>query len=272
MRAGGEVQLRRIVSAIAIDSDGAACGVTHTTRDGGDPQTVEAACVIGNAAPSILAELMPAAAAARLTTSYADETPSISLFALTLGLAKPPRDFGVDAFSTQLLPPWLTRLADYGRGTRLMAEEPAGDMPPLSIVDYAAIDSGVPTPPYVLSVVGPDHIANWDGMAAEDYRARRGRWQDTIVATLDAHYPGLAEAVTHSAFNTALSVQQYLNAPGGAVYGFAPTPERCGKHSPRTVVPGLYLASAYAGQSGYSGVVQAAGACAEMILAEQQTS
>ena len=117
----------------------------------------------------------------------------------------------------------------------------------------------MPTPPYVLSVVGPDHIANWDGMAPDDYRARRGRWQDAIVATLDAHYPGLAAAVTHSAFNTALSVQQYLNAPGGAVYGFAPTPARCGKHSPRTVVPGLYLASAYAGLGGYSGVIAGRG-------------
>jgi phytoene dehydrogenase-like protein len=107
-------------------------------------------------------------------------------------------------------------------------------------------------------------------MAPDDYRARRGRWQDAIVASLDTHYPGLAAAVTHSAFNTALSVQQYLNAPGGAVYGFAPTPARSGKHSPQTVVPGLYLASAYAGLGGYSGVIQAAGACAEMVLAEGQ--
>jgi phytoene dehydrogenase-like protein len=107
-------------------------------------------------------------------------------------------------------------------------------------------------------------------MTPDDYRARRGRWQDAIVATLDTHYPGLAAAVTHSAFNTALSVQQYLNAPGGAVYGFAPMPARCGLHAPHTVVPGLYLASAYAGLGGYSGVIAAAAACADLILAERQ--
>ena len=270
LRSRGEVQLRRVVSAIAVDAQGAACGVTHTARDGSDPQTVDAACVIGNAAPSVLAELMPADAAARLSASYAAEAPSISLFALTLGLARPPREFGIDAYSTQLWPAWLSRIADYPQGFTLMADEPAGRMPPLSVVDYTAIDSGVPTPPFVLSVVGPDHIGNWDGMAPDDYRARRGRWQDAIVAALDAHYPGLASAVTHSAFNTALSVQQYLNAPGGAVYGFAPTPARSGKHSPRTVVPGLYLASAYAGLGGYSGVIEAAGACADLILTEHQ--
>ena len=39
--------------------------------------------------------------------------------------------------------------------------------------------------------------------------------------------------------------------------------------SPRTAVPGLYLASAYAGFGGYTGVVQAGGACADMILGEE---
>jgi phytoene dehydrogenase-like protein len=78
--------------------------------------------------------------------------------------------------------------------------------------------------------------------------------------------------VVASSFNTALSVRQYLNAPDGAVYGFAPTPPRSiwrgPGHSPRTAVPGLYLASAYAGFGGYTGVVQSAGACADMILRE----
>lgn len=269
MRAGGEVLLRRVAGAIALDGDGAACGLTHTARDGSDPQRVEARCVIGNAAPAVLAELLPPQAAARLTARYAAQPRSISLFALTLGLSQPPSTFGVDAYSTQILPPWLARLGDYAQGTRLMADEPGDRMPPLSVVDYAAIDAGVPAPPYVVSVVGPDHVGNWDGLAAEDYRARRGRWQDAIVATLDRHYPGIASAVTHAAFNTALSVQQYLNAPGGAVYGLAPVigaPNDA--RSVRSEVPGLYLASAYAGLGGYSGVVQAAATCADAVLSE----
>jgi phytoene dehydrogenase-like protein len=76
--------------------------------------------------------------------------------------------------------------------------------------------------------------------------------------------------VVASSFNTALSVRQYLNAPHGAVYGFAPAPPNVTPaRSPRTAVPGLYLASAYAGFGGYTGVVQAAGACADMILREE---
>ena len=75
-----------------------------------------------------------------------------------------------------------------------------------------------------------------------------------------------------SSFNSALSVRQYLNAPDGAVYGFAPTPPDSPANpfrSPRTAIPGFYLASAYAGFGGYNGVIQSAGVCADMILRER---
>jgi phytoene dehydrogenase-like protein len=153
-----------------------------------------------------------------------------------------------------------------------MANEPGGRMPPLAVVDYAAIESGVPAPPYVLSVVGPDVLSNWDDSDQDAYRAKRARWQDAIVAYLDGHYPGLAGAVVTSSFNTALSVKTYLGAPQGAVYGFAPVPPRslfgALKRGPTTPIPGLYLASAYAGFGGYTGVIQSAGACADIILRE----
>jgi phytoene dehydrogenase-like protein len=214
---------------------------------------------------------MPAAAAAKLTQNYARRTPSISLFALTLGLSKPPREFGISAYSTQLLPRQMTRLSDYAQGAALMADEPGEQMPPMSLVDYAAIDSGVPAPPYVLSIFGPDRLSNWDGSEA-DYREKRRRWQDAIVRHLCLFYPGLADAIVAASFNTALSVRQYLDTPDGAVYGFSPTPPRSiwrnPASAPRTPVPGLYLASAYAGFGGYTGVMQSARACADMILRE----
>src|SRR6202011_5263914 len=143
---------------------------------------------------------------------------------------------------------------------------------PMSVVDYAAIESGVPAPPYVLSIIGPDLLSNWDSSDMDAYREKRGRWQDAIVRYLSSFYPGLADGVVASSFNTALSVRQYLNAPDGAVYGFAPTsPPSAGSapvRSPRTAVSGLYLASAYAGFGGYTVVVQSGGACADMILRE----
>jgi phytoene dehydrogenase-like protein len=270
--AGGEVMVRRVVSGVALDPQGRASTVTHTARDDSDPQVVECVRIVSNAAPAALAALMPSAAAEKLTASYARQTPSISLFALTLGLSKPPREFGISAYSTQLLPRETKQLSDYAQGAALMADEPGERMPPMSIVDYAAIDSGVPVPPHVLSIFGPDLLSNWDSSDMDAYREKRGRWQDAIVRHLSSFYPGLADGVVASSFNTALSVRQYLNAPDGAVYGFAPTPPRSIwrtlVRSPRTAIPGLYLASAYAGFGGYTGVVQSGGACADIILGE----
>lgn len=270
MGAGGKVLLRRVVSHIALDGNTAT--ITHTAKDGSDPQTAEGVRIIGNAAPAALAPLMPADAAKQLRNGYARQTPSASLFALTLGLSKPPREFGVAAYSTQVLPPWMKKFSDYGQGAALMANEPGDRMPPMSVVDYAAIESGVPMPPYVLSVLGPDLLSNWDPSDMDAYRERRGRWQVAIVRYLSSLYPGLGDAVVASSFNSALSVRQYLNAPDGAVYGFAPTPPgSTGEspfRSPRTAIPGFYLSSAYAGFGGYTGVIQSAGVCADMILRE----
>jgi phytoene dehydrogenase-like protein len=270
--AGGEVVLRRVVTSIAI-ADGRAAGITHTAKDGSDPQSVEAARVICNAAPPSVATLLPEQTAATFSARYADQPLSISLFALTLGLSRPPREFGFTAYSTQLLPDWMTSLRDFAQAAQLLADEPGERMPPLAIVDYAAITSGIPSPPYVLSIIAPDRLANWQGLDIESYRAKRARWQDAIVRYLDSRYPGLAGAVTHSSFNTAWSMRHYLGAPQGAVYGFAPLPPRsrftAPQRSPATAIPGLYLSSAYAGFGGYTGVIQAAGQCADMILGEK---
>ncbi len=272
--AGCSVVLRRAASAVQLDSNGRVCGLTHTAKDGSDPQSVECSRVVGNAAPEVLASLLPDAGAAKLRNAYANRRASISLFALTLGLSSSPGKFGLHSYSTQLLPNWMLALKDYSQGTSLMGDEPGERMPPLSIVNYNAIDSGVPMPPYVLSIVGPDALANWSDIDQDEYRAKRTRWQDAIVSYLDKSYPGLAGAVVASSFNTALSVRQYLGAPEGAVYGFAPTPPHAffstPKRSPATSIPGLYLASAYAGFGGYTGVIQSAGTCADMILRDRR--
>lgn len=270
--AGGQVMVRRIATRIEMGADGAR--VTHAAKDGGDPQTVETRHVTGSASLEAIAELLSAADAAKLRQHGAGRQPSISLFALTLGLSKPPCTFGVSSYSTQILPPWMMRLDQYAEGTALMAHEPGERMPPLSVVDYAAIDSAIPAPPYVLSVIGPDRLSNWNSDDMDAYREKRARWQDAIVRYLDAIYPGLAEAAVASSFNTALSVRQYLNAPTGAVYGYAPLPPSPGMSppTPRTAVPGLYLSSSYGGYGGYTGAITAGGACADMILAEVTSS
>lgn len=266
--AGGTVLLRRVAKHIFFDNRDRPISVTHTSRDDGDPQTVACDRIVINAAPTAATTMLPESIAVQWSETYAARQPSISLFTLTLGLGESPRRYGVTSYSTQLLPDWMTRLTDYAAATRLMASEPDGRIPPLAIANYDAIDSGIPSPPYTLSIIGPDHIDNWREPSVERYHAKRANWQAALLHHLDTHFPGLASAVVASSFNTAHSVQSYLAAPRGAVYGFAP---KTGPGAPRTPLQHIYLASAYAGYGGYSGVIEAAGACADIILHEDET-
>lgn len=267
---GCAIALRRVVNGIGTDATGRANSVMHIAKAGGDAQTVEADCIVSNAAPAIAASLLPPAVGSKLAQSYAGRRPSVSLFALTLGLSRPPDAVGLASYSTQLLPDWMTSLADYANGTALLAHEPGAKMPSLSIVNYSAVASGIPASPHIISVVGTDRLANWSGLNRSTYTEKRARWRDAIVAHLDRVFPGLQAATVASSFNTASSMVSYLNAPEGAAYGFAPTPpdrSRVEPRSPHTVVDGLYLASSYAGYGGYNGAIQAGQACADEILA-----
>jgi phytoene dehydrogenase-like protein len=77
--------------------------------------------------------------------------------------------------------------------------------------------------------------------------------------------------------STASSMNSYLDAPAGAVYGFAPTPPagpiwRGTGRSPRTPIDRLFLASAYAGSGGYTGAIVGGAMAARQALAAMPVS
>jgi len=270
---GGDILLRRQVNEIRLGGDGNPTAVVHAGRDGKDPVEVAADIVVSNVAPALTAEMLPEPARGALHKAYEAEPPSTSLFALTLGLSVPPKQFGLRAYSNFLLPPWIKQFADFPRSADVFADMPGTKMPSFVVVDYTHIDSGLGGPPYPVSVVGLDRVSNWERLDKAAYEDKRKRWLDAIVATIDNAYPGFASHVTVSTFSTASTMQSYLAAPFGAVYGFAPRPPsgpiwRGFERSPRTPVPHLYLASSYAGSGGFTGATMSGGAAADRILAE----
>ncbi len=269
---GGELLLHRRVTEILLDAASLPIGVAHEGKKGGDRIEARAPIVVGNAAPALLADMLPAAQRAKFSAPYAKQPYSISLFSATFGLAQPPAHFGIGAYATMLLPEWMRTLADYRRGAALMANAPGEAMPPLAVVDYAAIDSGLGGPPYAVSVVGSDRLANWQGLDDAAYETKRGLWRQAIVTALDRTYPGFAEAIVTSVFSTPSSMNSYLNAPEGAVYGFAPLPPAgpiwAGSgRSPRTPIDRLFLASAYTSSGGYTGAILGGAMAARQALA-----
>jgi phytoene dehydrogenase-like protein len=270
--AGGEVLLRRRVTEIFLDAEGRPIGVAHESKGGGDRVEVHARVVVSNAAPAIVAAMLPPAQQRRFMAPYAAQPLSISLFSATFGLARPPGELGLTPYSTMLLPEWMKTLADYRRGAAVLAGPPGEAMPPIAVVNYAAIDSGLGGPPYPVSVVGADRLANWEGLDATAYEEKRELWRDALAAAIDRVYPGFRASIITSTFSTASSVSGYLNAPGGAVYGFAPlaprTPIWKGTgRAPVTPIERLFLASSYAGSGGYTGAVLAGAEAARHVLA-----
>jgi len=270
-QAGGEIALGRQVTDIRLDADGRPSGVVHVGRNGREPADARAPVVVANAAPAAIAAMLPESVRQHFWSAYAGHRLSISLFSATFGLSVRPGTLGFRSYSTFLLPRWMKTLSDHRRSADLLAAAPGNEQPLMTVVDYSAIESGLGGPPYPVSVVGVDRLANWSGLDKEARDVKRDQWRQAIIAAIDREFPGFASHVVGCVFNTALSMRNYLNAPEGAIYGFAPLPPsrpiwRGIDRLPTTPIPGLYLASSYAGSGGFTGAILAGGNAADLII------
>lgn len=265
--AGSTVLTGRRATKILCD-DERVSGVEHVgADDGGEPMTAEAPVVFGNAAPPLLAEMLPEGPRQAFLAAYADRRASTSLWTLSLGFSRPPRELGVRTWSTAIFPAWMRRLDDLPQNPGLLAEPPGDRLPYIIFVDYSHVDAGLtPTAPYLGTLCGLDRIESWQGLGRGEYDARRERWMDALVGALDEQFPGLAAAVVQRQMTTARSVESYLGTPGGGVYGFAPEPGKARFAHPQTPVEGLLLASAYTGSGGFSGSMMGGTAAAGYAL------
>ena len=266
---GGQFVFRRTVTDIGLDAEGAPAGLVHR-RDGADPVEVHAPVIVGNAAPAALAGLLPELVRQKFDEAFAGRPLSTSVFSATIGLARPAAEFGLTAYSTVLLPAWLAKFAEYARGADLLTRVPDGEAPPLMIANYAAINSGLGGPPYPVCVLGVDRMATWQDLDRSAFESLRARVLDAIIALIEAEFPGFAAAVVAKTLSTATSMNSYLNAPQGAIYGFAPLPTSAAgsASSAATPIRGLYLASAYSGWGEFNGAITGGAAAADAILAE----
>lgn len=272
-KAGGAVLLGREAVAIEVGSDGRPSFVRHVdTKSRGSEERIGAGTVFANCAPSVVTAMLDEPMRGSFEAAYANRPLSTSLFSAHFGVSAPPSTFGLDRYSTTLLPDWMTAFDEASKGTQLLGDDPGARLPAFGIANYGAIDGGLAASgPTLVSVVGTDRLQNWTGLSKEQERDRRARWLDAIQAALDRQYPGFGGAVTDKLFLNARSMQGFLNTPGGAIYGFAPRPpERpiwAGiPRSARTPVSGLYLASAFAGGGGFTGAILSGAGAAEMAL------
>ena len=269
---GGEAIAGQTVVEILLGEEGRAAGVRYRPRGGGQDAVARAPIVFANASPHAVADMLPASDRNEFMAPYSDKALSTSLFSITLGLNRRPAELGLSAYSTILVPDWVERLSDYKHCGELMADVPSDRLPAMVVVDYSRIDSGiVEERAFPINVVGVDRLENWDALGDAEYHAKKDAWLDAIIRRLDAEWPGLEEAVIRREFATARTMRDYLNTPGGAIYGFAlDAPDKIPLSGPprsaETSVPGLWLASTYASFGGFTGAMGAGAAAAKAAL------
>jgi phytoene dehydrogenase-like protein len=264
IKAGGSVLLGREAVGIDLDAAGRPAFVRHADPKAGKTiERVGAKSVFANCAPDILTSLLDEPFRGALARAYGGRDLSTSLFTAHFGINAPPAKFGLDRYGTMVLPEWMKSLRDTAESAGLFASDPDGRLPSYGIANYSAIDSGLSDGgPALLSVVGLDRLSNWAALSPQHEKDRRERWLDAFQSALDRDYPGVGAAVTERTFLNARSMRNFLNTPDGAVYGFAPVPPRRGiwagiPRSPRTPIPGLYLASSFSGSGGFTGAMMA---------------
>ena len=249
--AGGEVLTGHAAVAIELDGDRVAA-VRYRGKEGIE-SVAATQCVFGNAAPAVLAGLLPADQAMVFFARYEGRAPSVSLWTIVLGLARPAAELGVAHYSTMFLPDWMTSLADHAQSADVMAEPEGPRLPPFGLADYGRIDSGLQQgAPYLVTLTGLDRIGNWERLGPRETRLRKDIWKERLVTFLEEIYADFGKTVMQSEMSTAATLHHYLNTPGGAAYGFAPDQHAAG---PRTAIEGLYLASAWTMGGGFTGAM-----------------
>ena len=278
MKAGGTVLLGREAIGVDTDARGRAALVRYIDpKVPGAVERVGTKVLFANCSPNVLAGLLGTRSRGDVERAYGARALSTSLFTAHFGISAPPVKFGLDRYGTIALPEWTASLRDIAESAQLLAANPANRLPSYGVANYGAIDSGLTNGgPTLVSVVGLDRLSNWAGLTPQQEQDRRERWLDAFQAALDRDYPGFGGAVTERLFLNARSMHNFLNTPDGAVYGFAPTPPRRGiwagyPRSPRTPIPGLYLASSFGGSGGFTGAMMSGAAAARVAMREWMT-
>ncbi|MBI1218732.1 MAG: NAD(P)-binding protein [Rhodobacteraceae bacterium] len=256
---GGTALTGHSVTRVLTDPQGRANGVQVTGPDG-TLSEVHAPVIFANAAPEHVAAMLATPIRAAFMEPFAGRRPSVSAFTISYALNRPAAEIGLTAYSTQILPEWMETLADFKAVGGLTAAMPGDRLPPLAVVDYGHVDSGLATgQPAPVCATAIDRLENWDGLSDADYAARKAAWVAAVTARLDAEWPGFAAAVVSADMATARTLRDRLGTPGGAVLGFDPEVPRgllsVPQMTARTSVPGLWLASAWAGMGGYTGAM-----------------
>lgn len=238
-------------SAVGIGTDkGRITGVEFVT--GGDEegarQRVKANNIVFNAAPPLIKGMIYGKEKERLNLISEQKTLSASMLSVHLGFSSSTAYPGNKAYCTIICGKRMTASGDQSQDDCRSYEEPS-----LWFIDYSMIDSGLVSGGRSTgAIVIEDSFADWSGLSAEEYNARKQSAAEILIRRLNEVLPGIRDRIDYIDVSTPVTLERYTRNPGGVINGYAQIPEQAGVNRlpNRSPVRGLYFASAWSRPGG----------------------
>jgi len=168
---------------------------------------------------------------------------SISAFQVYLGLRVPSKQLGMDQYMFSLNAGY-----DHNEDFQRCLSGADYDNCSLALVDHSQLDPDLaPSGKGTLLIMTLDSYANWKGLAAQEYKAKKEMVAWKLIKRCEKYLPGLSSNIEVIEIATPKTMEHYGSAPCGAIYGFAQTPEQSvlRRLTCATQVKGLYLTGAW---------------------------
>jgi all-trans-retinol 13,14-reductase len=260
---GGEVILNHIVTGLTSEN-GKLTGITYKKTRGSSTESFSAQAVdiIANAAMPNVAEFLPEEYRSKLKAEIEKQSSGASLLTIYFGFKGNLQSIGNKYYSTFVFDDSIKSQADIVTNNRGTFSNRS-----FTFIDYGRIDSGLATNgKSVGAICCIDYLNDWDKLSKEEYEKKKEEVAQLFIDRLEKILPGIRSQIEYYEVGTSVSVKRYTLNPGGAVYGFAQTPN---KHIiDLSVIPeNLHFASAWGKTGGgFSGAIYSGYLCAYNLL------
>ncbi len=263
---GGEVKLRSKVDKIIL-KEGKAVGVSyHQTKKEQEKIVSYGNAIIANAAiPNLTNNLLPDTEAGLLNEQIKNLENGPSVLTLYLGFSKKPKEIGNKSYSTFVIDDSVHSIKDFHANNQANFDKRS-----YVFVDYGMIDSGLAPEGKAVGVICTmDYYSNWANLNEDSYKNKKEEVQNILIERLEKQIPGIKEIIEYAELSTPKTIERYTLNPEGSPYGYAQTLDQSARKriKNRSIIPGLYYASAWSSPGGgYSGAIYSGYICALKTL------
>ncbi|MEI6050431.1 MAG: NAD(P)/FAD-dependent oxidoreductase [Bacteroidota bacterium] len=264
---GGEMVQNHLVTGI-IKENNKLAGITYkkTRSSSSEIMTAYADEIIANAAMPNVAELLPEEYCRKLKDVIGSQKPGASILTIYFGFRKNLKSIGSNHYSTFVFDGSVKTQSDIVKNNKGGFQNRS-----FTFIDYGQINSALaPEGKSVGALCCIDYLTEWEHLSDDEYKTKKEEVAKIFIGRLEKLIPGISAEIEYYEVGTSKTIKRYTLNPGGAVYGFAQTPEKPANKS-SYLFDNLHFASAWGKTGGgFSGAIYCGYLCAYNILRKRK--